>query len=400
VEFDPDLANNVSSATVIVGQISKRLFLSNPPPATATAPILITPGGPIADVQPPFAWTAVAGADHYDLSINDNTTGQIQVIRDQNVPLTLFNPAAPLSLGHSYTWWVRAVSATGVPGPWSDGLTFNITLAAPALGAPTGSARNATPKFTWSAVPGATFYDLAVYNLATGQTLRNTQITGTSFTPTTPLAVGTYDWWVRAYVPNVSTGPWSGTGTFTVAPLVAVSQIGPGGAIQTATPTLSWTAGAGANSYDVCLYDANTQSQVINRVTTTSWTPSSSLVPGHQYQWWVRAVSNNGDMSGWSSGLTFTVAFLSAPMPLAPTGNLSTVMPTFTWSAAAGADYYEFVVADLATGQNVLRMTHVAGLSFSATSALQRGHVYEWWVRAFSNNGDYSPWSAGLTFNL
>jgi hypothetical protein len=114
----------------------------------------------------------------------------------------------------------------------------------------------------------------------------------------------------------------------------------------------------------------------------------------------VRGVSNNGDMSGWSSSLTFTVAFLSAPMALAPTGSVLNVMPTFMWNAAAGADYYEFVVADLTTGQNVLRTTHVAGLSFSATSALQPGHVYEWWVRAFSNNGDYSLWSTGLTFNL
>jgi hypothetical protein len=390
-------------ATVV--EISKRLFFSDPPdpvvPASLNglvAPALITPGGPTSDSQPPFAWSAVSGADHYDLSINDNTTGQIQVVRAQNVPSTLFSPAAPFSLGHSYTWWVRAISATGVAGPWSAGSDFSITLAAPTLGGPTGSLQNATPTFTWSAVPGATSYDVAVYNLAGSQTL--TRVSGTSFTPTTPLAIGGYEWWVRAVVPNLSTGPWTDAGTFNVAPLAPVSPVGPGGAIQTALPTLLWNAGVGADSYDVCLYDATTPTQVINRVTATAWTPANSLVPGHQYEWWVRGVSNNGDMSGWSSGLTFTVAFLPAPLVLAPTGSVTNVLPTFTWSAAAGADYYEFVVADLATGQNVLRMTHVAGLSFSANTALQPGHAYEWWVRTFSNNGDYSLWSAGLAFNL
>jgi hypothetical protein len=50
-----------------------------------------------------------------------------------------------------------------------------------------------------------------------------------------------------------------------------------------------------------------TQSQVINRVTAAAWTPTSSLIPGHQYQWWVRALSNNGDYSPWSAGLTFNL---------------------------------------------------------------------------------------------
>jgi hypothetical protein len=46
----------------------------------------------------------------------------------------------------------------------------------------------------------------------------------------------------------------------------------------------------------------------------------------------------------------------------------------------------------------VLRNSHVTGTSWTANAALTPGLSYQWWVRAFSNNGDWSTWGSGATF--
>ena len=152
---------------------------------------------------------------------------------------------------------------------------------------------------------------------------------------------------------------------------------------------------AGADFYDVWVADLSTnQSQVLRNthVIGTSWTPASQLSPGHQYQWWVRAVSNNGDASGWGTTSKFTVAYLAAPAPINPSG---VVYPGFSWSAVTGADYYDLWVTDLTTGvSQLLRNTHIAATSFTPVTPLPAGHAFQWWVRALSNNGDYSSWSS------
>jgi len=62
-----------------------------------------------------FTWTAVAGADHYDLFVKDVTTGQV-VIHSSDVTGATFmpGPGQVLTDGHTYTWYVGAVSADGL----------------------------------------------------------------------------------------------------------------------------------------------------------------------------------------------------------------------------------------------------------------------------------------------
>ncbi|MFO0863742.1 MAG: hypothetical protein U0744_03640 [Gemmataceae bacterium] len=43
-------------------------------------------------------------------------------------------------------------------------------------------------------------------------------------------------------------------------------------------------------------------------ITATTWTTTSTLVSGHRYRWWVRAISADGTASGWSNPLDFRIA--------------------------------------------------------------------------------------------
>src|SRR5262249_55240474 len=154
------------------------------------------------------------------------------------------------------------------------------------------------------------------------------------------------------------------------------------------TPTLLWSPVVGATAYDIWLSDVYTGISQVVRVpsSATSWTVTAPLSQGHAYAWWVRglAVGANGP---WSAGAAFTLPTLAKPVVVGPSTPIPSVLPTFTWQSVAGADFYDVWVDDTTTGQSqVLRNTHVTGLSWAAPAALTAGHTYTWWVRAQTND--------------
>src|SRR5207244_4168848 len=53
--------------------------------ASLAKPSLVGPIGSTSSDRPTFAWNPVTGADHYDVWVNDLTTGQSGVLRKQDV---------------------------------------------------------------------------------------------------------------------------------------------------------------------------------------------------------------------------------------------------------------------------------------------------------------------------
>lgn len=92
--------------------------------AFTIAPLASGPRGTLTTSLPIFTWIPVAGADHYDLWLTDQTTGDI--LQVTNVAGTSWTPESGLSAGHAYIWWVAAISAAGDTG-WDAGLAFTIT---------------------------------------------------------------------------------------------------------------------------------------------------------------------------------------------------------------------------------------------------------------------------------
>jgi hypothetical protein len=75
------------------------------------------PSGTLTTNPPTYAWSAVALAIRYDVWLTDLTTGGSGIIGTSS-NTSLATPA-PLNFGHSYRWWVRAVSTNGTLGSWS-----------------------------------------------------------------------------------------------------------------------------------------------------------------------------------------------------------------------------------------------------------------------------------------
>jgi hypothetical protein len=362
--------------------------------AVLPAPTLIGPTG-TAVLQPTISWNPVTGADHYDIWLQNQTTGQ--TIRDTNVSGTTWVPSSPLIVQDYYSVSVRAVDPNGYNGQWSASQTFTAyALAAPTLTSPIGSS-TASAAFTWNAVAGADHYDIWAQNVQTGQVLRNQNVTGTTWTPASPFTPGDrYNWCVRAIDSANHPGPWSSVQTFTAYVLAAPTLIGPTGSSAT-LPTFSWNAVTGADHYDIWVQDAQTGQVLRNQnVAGTTWAPSSPLIQGHGYSWWVRAVSSAGVAGGWSTGLNISVPSLAVPTLTGPIGS-ATLLPTFTWNAVTGADHYDIWVQNVQTGQ-VLRNQNVTGTTWTPAGPLTPTAKYNWWVRAIDSVNSPGPWSATQTF--
>lgn len=378
-------------------------------------PIVTAPtGGAVTDDDTPtFDWTAVAGASHYDLWVNDQTTGQIGIIRQTQVIGTDFTPTVPLVGGHNYIWTVRAIAPTGVVGDWAAHHTFSITPGAPSLTAPPagGNSDGLQPTFQWTALGGASKYDIWMNNLTTGQigVIRNQNVTSNSFTPESPLTADhRYIWTVRAIGANGLVGDWAAHGEFTArvgAP--ALNAPSSGGTTIDATPTFDWDPVPGATRYDIWVNDLTTgQSGVIRNVNvaTDEYVAPTPLVPDHQYLWTVRAFSVAGFAGNWSPHRAFTLkapADASPPTLLAPVTSGTAGTPTFQWTEVEGAARYDVWVNNLTTGQSgVIRNLNVVGDSLAAPFALTPGHGYIWTVRAFNDDGIAGGWAAHRTFSV
>ena len=180
--------------------------------------LLVVPGpvptGPLNatfDRTPTFTWNAVTGAATYEVFVKNQNTG-VMVINGQSVAVTNFTPGANLTDG-PYRWWVLAVSPANIGSLRSGGATttdFYVGGRPTVLG-PVGNTTDTTPTFTWTPVLGAASYQLTVNRINVPQVgiINQTGLTTTSFTPTTPMPVGTYRAWVRAVSGTGEISIWS-----------------------------------------------------------------------------------------------------------------------------------------------------------------------------------------------
>ena len=96
---------------------------------------------------------------------------------------------------------------------------------------------------------------------------------------------------------------------------------GPSGTITSTTPTFQWSTVSGATGYYLTLVDTTTQQTILSNlsVVATSYTPTTALTSGHNYQWQVQAFDNGGNLGPASNLQSFSIA-ASGSINHAPTG--------------------------------------------------------------------------------
>jgi hypothetical protein len=172
-------------------------------------PTLLSPanGTTIGDYSPLLDWSDVAGADSYQVHV-DNSSGFSSPDRNRNILASSYTVSPDLA-GGTWYWRVRTYDGSNVSN-WSAVWNFILpgvpNLLSPANGSTT---YDRTPTFDWSDIQNRTSYRIQVDNNSNfGSPEINWSVGPSTYTPPSNLPVGLYYWRVRAAVNNVP-GNWS-----------------------------------------------------------------------------------------------------------------------------------------------------------------------------------------------
>ena len=368
-----------------------------------TLPAPAVTGGNDSQGRPTLKWNAVTGAAKYEVYRARSLNGDY--IKYSTVTGTSYTNISYIENGNTYYYKVRALGSDGTAGAWSS--IVSVTYRAASTGtlpAPTvtgGNDAQGRPTLKWNAVTGAAKYEVYRARSRSGEYIKYSTVTGTSYTNTSYIENGnTYYYKVRALDANGTAGAWSSIVSVTYRAASTGTLPAPtvtGGNDSQGRPTLKWNAVTGAAKYEV--YRARSQSGdyiKYSTVTGTSYTNTSYIEDGNTYYYKVRALKSDGTAGAWSSIVSVTYRAASTGTLSAPTvtgGNDAQGRPTLTWKAVSGAAKYEVYRARSRSGEYIKYST-VTGTSYTNTSYIEDGNTYYYKVRALDASGTAGAWSS------
>ena len=364
---------------------------------TLSAPTVT--GGNDSQGRPTLKWNAVSGAAKYEVYRARSRSGEY--IKYSTVTGTSYTNTSYIENGNTYYYKVRALKSDGTAGAWSS--IVSVTYRAASTGtlpAPTvtgGNDAQGRPTLTWKAVTGAAKYEVYRARSRSGEYIKYSTVTGTSYTNTSYIEDGnTYYYKVRALDANGTAGAWSSivsvtyraasTGTLS-APAVT------GGNDSQGRPTLKWKAVSGAAKYEIYRsYSRDGSYSKYSTQTSTAYTNSSYLTSGTTYYYKVRALDANGNAGPYSAAVSVTCR-LKLTAPSVTGGKDSQGRPTLKWNAVSGAAKYEVYRSTSRSGTYTKYSTQTS-TSYTNSSYLTSGTTYYYKVRALGSDGSYGPYSS------
>ena len=350
-------------------------------------------GGNDSQGRPTLKWNAVTGAAKYEVYRARSKDGDY--IKYSTTTGTSYTNTSYIEDGNTYYYKVRALDANGTAGAWSSivAVTYQPkqTLSAPTVTG--GNDAQGRPTLTWKAVTGAAKYEVYRARSRSGEYIKYSTVTGTSYTNTSYIENGnTYYYKVRALDANGTAGAWSSVVSVTYKQTLSAPAVTGGNDAQ-GRPTLKWKVVTGAAKYEV--YRARSKSGDYIKyatVTGTSYTNTSYIENGSTYYYKVRALKSDGTAGAWSSVVSVTYKqTLSAPAVTG--GNDSQGRPTLTWKAVSGAAKYEVYRARSKDG-DYIKYSTTTGTSYTNTSYIENGNTYYYKVRALKSDGTAGAWSS------
>ena len=352
--------------------------------------------------RPTLKWNAVTGAAKYEVYRARSRSGEY--IKYSTVTGTSYTNTSYIEDGNTYYYKVRALDANGTAGAWSSivSVTYKQTLPAPTVTG--GNDAQGRPTLKWKAVSGAAKYEVYRARSRSGEYIKYSTVTGTSYTNTSYIEDGnTYYYKVRALKSDGTAGAWSSIVSVTYRAASTGTLPAPtvtGGNDAQGRPTLTWKVVTGAAKYEV--YRARSRSGEYikySTVTGTSYTNTSYIEDGNTYYYKVRALDANGTAGAWSSIVSVTYRAASTgtlPAPIVTGGNDSQGRPTLKWNAVSGAAKYE-VYRSYSRDGSYSKYSTQTSTAYTNSSYLTSGATYYYKVRALDANGNAGPYSAAVS---
>ena len=349
--------------------------------------------------RPTLKWNAVTGAAKYEVYRSYSENGPYT--KYSTVTGTTYTNTAYLENGTTYYYRVRALNSSGVAGAYSSVVyvTYKQTLSAPTVTG--GNDSQGRPTLKWNAVSGAAKYEVYRARSRSGEYIKYSTVTGTSYTNTSYIEDGnTYYYKVRALKSDGTAGAWSSIVSVTYRAASTGTLPAPtvtGGNDSQGRPTLKWDKVAGAAKYEVYRARSKDGDYIkYSTVTGTSYTNISYIENGNTYYYKVRALKSDGTAGTWSSIVSVTYRAASTGTLSAPAvtgGKDSQGRPTLKWNAVTGAAKYEVYRARSKDG-DYIKYSTVTGTSYTNTSYIENGNTYYYKVRALKSDGTAGAWSS------
>lgn len=346
---------------------------------------------PTNDFTPTFIWGSVSGATQYQIQVATNNSFS-PTITTQNVSGALtYTHSSDLPEGDIY--WRVSSDYTDI-NTYSSYDQFVLTgapIIAPYTPDPTP---DLTPTFYWTAISGATNYQIQIdddigfatpiVNTSTGNTTTHT-VSGATFLETT------YYWRVSS---NLDLNKYYSNDNFVFQKptLISFSQ----DTTIDQTPTLTWNSYPSATGYQIQIDDniAFSTPSTYNVSGGTNYTPATNLLPGKIF--W--RVSTNYDYSSFTIIDSFVINTNAYPdlIPFSPE-TVTTLTPTFQWSSVSGATDYQIQVANnVSYTTTAIDIVVPSGATNYTPPSSMLQDSYFWRVKG--NATTYSP-SEKLTIN-
>jgi hypothetical protein len=420
--------------------------------------------------DPLLTWNPVPGAAKYELDVNfsQDFNSSSKVCCSSTTVATGY--ATPKILANNtYYWRVRPVNVQGTQGVWTNGATFTKTFdnVPPVTGSsitglhmrdasgdggpkPAGWPTS-SPMLVWNPVPGASAYDLDVFNM-TGPNCDLTQAK-THFHVITPMTAWAPEVGGHGTLPYPSTGAsfeadgakftngqhfcvriraegdtdTAGAriyGDYTylndafsyVQPAAASGPLGspagsyvtPAGGVQvSSTPIFTWHPIPGANSYWVIV----SRDPSFTTLVLYAFTQLPEYVPRHtiadeatSYYWAVIPAANaNGSGVSVTPGGASPASFQKRSTPptlISPTAGqeLPATQPQFQWSQVPGARNYRVQVSTDANFGKLLDNVVTSATSYVSNTTYPAQATLYWRVQVNDEQGTALTWSNPGTF--
>lgn len=259
--------------------------------------------------QQSMGWFWNGTTPQFDVWINKiEAAGPSIYVRD-SVAGSSFRADEPFEAG-VYKFWARAKHPERVDkyvSEWVGPLTTVIGSAQPELSGPTTS-QSSRPEITWEGGAADIPFELWV-NVEGGasKVIFESGIAGNTFTPSSDLADGIYNAWVRQTPTTSNALPWSSRFRFVVggAGIPATAELQVSG--TAGNVTFQWSAAANSIHYDLYVTDIRIGSRGFGSETITDldYVETTIVDTDQVYRAWLRGHNADGIAGSWSSAVTF-----------------------------------------------------------------------------------------------
>ena len=330
---------------------------------------------------PTFRWTGPTDVVSYEFWLADRDANT-RPIHLTGLLGTSSTPNAPLAFA-KYSAWVRGTRADGTTTNWSDAADFEILAPPIQLTSGGGDSRNPRPTFTWTAVEGATGYDVYVdsKSFPFPRYIAN-NVQGLTHTPVHDLPAGKFTVSVRALKGTRQISYWgSGSPLWVKLPPkgLRISSVG-----------VAWDVVPFAASYTFELRGSS--GQLLIPVMTTTGTSFNLQTPLNPGQYTLRVFANFSNSSSNWSPVTILELFRPATVITSPNAATADATPVITWATATGATSYEIQVTRQGSSVPVYSRSGIQGTSHRIDTALSNG-INLIQVRGHYPDGSRTLWS-------